>query len=129
MNENGYVQGRLWVDEFTYAIIRIEYNLAHETEWDSETWVEEFQHHNHTYYLMRASFEGHWTEDGKPYVFNSMVVNTRIEANQEDRISREKFIKGTEFTFVDQSHGSFTDDYWEGYNYIKLTAKERAQIQ
>lgn len=129
MDENGYVQGRLWVDEFTYAIIRIEYNLAHETEWDSETWVEEFQHHNHTYYLMRASFEGHWTEDGKPYVFNSMVVNTRIESNREDQIAFDGFIKGSEFTFLDKSHGSFTDDYWEGYNYIKLTAKERAQIQ
>ncbi len=124
----GYVKGRLWVDEFTFAIIRIEYNLASETEWDAETWVEEFQHHNHTYYLMRASFEGQWTENGKPYVFNSMVVNTRIEADKEDRVPFEKFILGSDFSFVDQSHGRFTDDYWGGYNYIKLTAKERAQL-
>ncbi len=129
MDEKGYVKGRLWVDEFTYAIIRIEYNLVEETEWDSETWVEEFQHHNHTYYLMRASFEGHWKEDNKPYVFNSMVVNTRIEANQEDKLPFDQFIKGSDFTFVDQSHGSFTDDYWEGYNYIKLTDWERAHIR
>ncbi|CAN0035373.1 unnamed protein product, partial [Chrysoparadoxa australica] len=125
----GYVKGRLWVDEFTFAIIRIEYHLTEETGWDSETWVEEFQHHHHTYYLMRASFEGHWTENGEPYVFNSMVVNTRIDANQEHRIPFEKFMLGSEFSFVDQSHGRFTDDYWGGYNYIKLTAKERAQLQ
>ncbi|XOV94285.1 MAG: outer membrane lipoprotein-sorting protein [Bacteroidota bacterium] len=128
-SENGYVKGRLWVDEFTFAIIRIEYHLANETEWDSETWVEEYQHHYHTYYLMRASFEGHWTEDGKPYVFNSMVVNTRIEADKEDTIPFEKFMLGSDFSFVDQSHGRFTDDYWGGYNYIKLTARERSQLQ
>lgn len=128
-DDYGYVKGRIWVDEFTYAIIRIEYHMTEETEWESETWVEEFQHHHHTYYLMRASFEGHWIQDGKPYIFTSMVVNTRIEANKEDRIPFEKFMLGSDFSFLDQSHGRFTDDYWGGYNYIKLTAKERAQLQ
>ena len=51
----GMYRGRLWVDEFTYAIIRIEYNLAHETEWDSETWVEEFQA-SQSYILSDACF-------------------------------------------------------------------------
>ncbi len=129
IDNHGFVKGRLWVDEFTFAIIRIEYQLIQETAWDSETWVEEFQHHYHTYYLMRASFEGHWTQDGKPYVFNSMVVNTRIEANQENRIGFDEFMLGSDFSFIDQSHGNFSDEYWGGYNYIKLTDQERQQLQ
>lgn len=126
--KKGNVAGRLWVDELSFAIIRVEYALVTETDWDSEVWIEEYQHLNHTYYLMRASFEGKWTENGIPYVFNSMLVNTSIELNKKS-IPWEKFMLGHHFSFLLEDHGNFKDDYWGSFNYIKLTEEERAQLR
>lgn len=125
--KKGSVKGRLWIDALSFAVIRIEYQPVYETLWDSELWVEEFQHHNHTYYLMRASFEGNWHEEGIPYVFNSLVVNTQIEANKK-YISWEKFIPGRQFSFLEDSHGDFSDEFWGRYNHVLLTGEEQRQL-
>ncbi len=129
INSKGYVIGKLWVDEFTLAIIRIEYFHAESTAWDSESWVEEFQHTDHTYYLSKATMEGHWKENGKAYTFKTIVVNTNVQTDQEHQVPFEKFMPAHRVSFVDKSHGQFTDDYWEGLNYIKLTASEIAFVR
>ena len=129
INSKGYVIGKLWVDEFTLAIIRIEYFLAESTAWDSESWVEEFQHTDHTYYLSKATMEGHWKENGKAYTFKTIVVNTNVQTDQEYQVPFEKFMPAHRVSFVDKSHGQFTDEYWEGLNYIKLTASEIAFVR
>ncbi len=127
-NKKGYLAGRMYIDTFTYAIIRLEYTLLGDIEFDTEVWIEEFQHHDLIYYLLRASFEGAWEENGEKFVFRSLIVNTEIESNR-DNTDLEGFIVGNTFSFPLESQGDFSDDYWGEYNYIKLTDEERAQIR
>ncbi|CAN0048290.1 unnamed protein product, partial [Chrysoparadoxa australica] len=127
-NKDGYVAGRIYVDEYTYAIIRLEYTLFENLQFDTEVWIEEFQHHDLIYYLLRASFEGTWEENGEKYVFKSLIVNTEVESNR-DASDLQDFYLGSSFTFPIQSRGEFTDEYWGDYNYIKLTEEEKAQLK
>ncbi len=125
-DDRGYVKGRMWVDEFTYAIIRIEYQMTGGSMWDAEKWMEEFQHNNHVYYLSRSNFEGRWKEGRNTYVFKSEVVNTRVKADQENEIVFEEFMPVSRFSFADHVPlGTFEDEFWGSHNYIKLTARER----
>ena len=128
-NIQDYVIGTIWVDEFSLAIIRVEYHLAESSEWDSESWTEEFQHNKHTYYLCKATMEGHWKESGTAYTFKTIVVNTNIQTNKEDQVPFEKFIPASSLSFAHNSHGQFTDEYWGGLNYLKLTDTEREFIK
>lgn len=126
-NKKGYVAGRLYVDEFSDAIIRLEYTVFENLEFDTEVWIEEFQHHDLIYYLLRSSFEGVWEENGSKYTFRSLVVNTEVVPDR-DNTDLEGFQLGYNFTFPITSHGEFTEGYWDEYNYIKLTDSEIAQL-
>ncbi|XOV94286.1 MAG: hypothetical protein ACFHWX_06190 [Bacteroidota bacterium] len=127
-NKKGYLAGKIFVDGYTYAIIRLEYTLFDNLVFDTETWIEEFQHHDLIYYLLRASFEGVWEENGKKYVFRSMIVNTEIEPNR-DNTDMNGFIIGNTFAFPIQSQGQFTDEFWGDYNYIQLTDAEKSALK
>lgn len=128
-NRKGYVSGRIWVDEASFAIVRIEYFLYGNAHFDEERWVEEFQHHGHTYYLLRASFEGTWTEDDKEFTFTSLIVNTEVEANGEDTAAWDQFVKGNKFSFPQENMGTFTEDFWEDHNFIELSEAEMKMLK
>ncbi len=127
-NKKGYIAGRIYVDDFTDAIIRLEYTVFENLLFDTEVWIEEFQHHDLIYYLLRASFEGVWEEDGNKFTFRSLVINTEVIPDQ-DNTDLEGFEMGSHFTFPIISHGEFTEDYWGDNNYIKLTDSEMAQLK
>lgn len=126
-NKKGSMAGRIYVDKATYAIIRLEYTLFNNLDFDTEVWIEEFQHHDLIYYLLRVSFEGTWEEDGKKYVFRSMIINTEVESDHDPE-NLEGFMLGNSLTFLIANQGDFTDEFWEDYNYIKLTSRERDQL-
>ncbi len=127
-NKKGYLAGRLYVDDFTHAIIRLEYTIFDNLEFDTEVWIEEFQHHDLIYYLLRASFEGVWQEDGAKYTFRSLVINTEVIPDY-DNTDLEGFRYGNDFTFPITSHGEFNEEFWGNHNYIKLTDSEIAQLK
>lgn len=126
-NGKGNVKGKIYVDETSYAIIRIECSSIKSEQWLTETWVEEFQHHNHTYYLLRASHETTWKDGDADFTYSSLIINTEVEPNSKN-IAWEKFLLGKQFYFTLENTGKFTDDFWGNYNYIPLDNAERSQL-
>ncbi|MEQ8881091.1 MAG: hypothetical protein RLQ12_15720 [Cyclobacteriaceae bacterium] len=127
-NKKGYLAGRIYVDDYSDAIIRLEYTIFENLEFDTEVWIEEFQHHDLIYYLLRSSFEGVWQRGGAMYTFRSLVVNTEV-ISDHDKTNLEGFQYGHNFTFPITNHGEFTEAYWGEHNYIKLTDLELAQLK
>ena len=127
-NKKGYLAGRIYVDGYSDAIIRLEYTIFENLEFETEVWIEEFQHHDLIYYLLRASFEGVWQEGGSKYTFRSLVVNTEVIPNRADKDVRG-FQLGNDFTFPITNHGEFTDEFWGDYNYIRLTDNELTHLK
>ncbi|MEO9475689.1 MAG: carboxypeptidase-like regulatory domain-containing protein [Cyclobacteriaceae bacterium] len=121
----GYVSGKLYIEDETYAIVRLEYEPDPGTKsfWKWVKWVEEYQPMYGKYYLTLVSFEGSFTDYSKNYDFSALLVNTEISSPEEvpvlDSIIEEKDI------FFDQADFDFTNSFWKGFNYIKLTSDEQ----
>lgn len=123
-DNKGYVSGKLFIEDETYAIIKMIYEpkTTSSNFWDSVKWTEEFEFVNGRFNLTTVSYKGEFAELGKTYIFNSLLINNNITDSSpiptpEDVMSRNDI-------FVEKADYDFTEDFWSGYNFIKLTTDE-----
>lgn len=123
-DNKGYVSGKLFIEDETYAIIKMIYEpkTNRSNFWDSVKWTEEFEFINGRFNLTAVSYKGAFSELGKPYEFYSLLINNSIitstPASALEQVMDRKDI------FVEKADFDFTEDFWSGYNFIKLTAEE-----
>lgn len=120
LNARGDTSGKIFIDEETLAVIKLEYqpHLTRNTLWNSVTWKEEFHEKNGIYELFRVSYDGAWDDGRKDYLYTALlVVNETTPANA---IPQEKYLLGENDSFFHEATEDFSEAFWEGYNHMKL---------
>ena len=121
-------KGNLFVDAESYAIVKAEYFplLGGNKFWDQVSWIEEFSRNGVMWNVNRVSYSGKWTIDNVQYSYSStLVVN-------ESRVVRVPpalgLLLGDKDVFYNSAK-NFSEDFWEGYTYVKLNADEKRALE
>lgn len=124
-DNKGYVSGKLYIEDETFAIVRLEYEPDPGTRsfWKWVKWIEEYQSMYGKYYLTLVSFDGSFIDYNKAYDFSALLVNTEI-SNPKEVPVWDSLIEAKDI-FFDRADFDFTDSFWKGFNYIKLTTDEK----
>ncbi len=126
-NKKGNTTGRLYIDDITYAILKIEYapNTNKSDFWDEVTWTEEYELIKGSFQLVSVLYEGIADRGVKNYsavlVVNDASVNYDIPLGEE--------LIGIDDSFVDKANYNNTQvAFWDGYFGIKLNDRVASQI-
>ncbi|MEP0365667.1 MAG: carboxypeptidase-like regulatory domain-containing protein [Cyclobacteriaceae bacterium] len=124
-NNKGYISGKLYIEDETFAIVRMEYepDPGSSKFWKWAKWVEEYEPMYGLYYLTLVSFEGSFLDYNKTYDYSALLVNNDISSPEGVPVLDS--VIGKKDIFFDQASFDFTDSFWKGFNYIKLTAEEQ----
>ncbi|MFY0601092.1 MAG: carboxypeptidase-like regulatory domain-containing protein [Cyclobacteriaceae bacterium] len=124
-SKKGYVSGRLYVEDETYAIIKMEYEpqVSKKSFWSWVRWTEEYEQVEGVYQLTRVSYDGEWLEYGKILDYSALLVNNKM-ATVRDAPEMKAGIRNNGVFFEEASY-DFTGSFWTGFNYIKLTRDEK----
>lgn len=117
-------RGTIFIDSETKAIIRTEYEplLDGQNFWTRVKWTEEYKEVNSSWYIHRVSYLGEWDQHGKKITFEALLVVTDFESISAKPELTESLSQND--IFFHQA-SSFSENFWDGFNYIKLNEKEK----
>ncbi|MEP2023507.1 hypothetical protein, partial [Reichenbachiella sp.] len=120
-------RGMIFIDSESKAIIRTEYEpLLHgQNFWKKVKWVEEYKEVNSSWYIHRVSYLGEWDQHGQTVSFEALLVVTDFETITTKPELTESLTKDD--IFFHQA-SSFSENFWEDFNYIKLDVKEKKAL-
>jgi len=125
-NRKGNTRGKIYIQDGTYAIVKMEYrpDVQGHSFWDEVIWTEEYERDAGVYKLLRVSYEGHFA--GTDEWYHALLLVNDVTAI--DAIPKEKRYIGHKDLFYESASESFTDDFWEEYNFIKLDLSEQHDL-
>ena len=127
-NRRGKTSGRLYIDDITYAILRIEYapNTSRSNFWDKVSWTEEYELNKGSFQLVSVAYDGVASQGQKNY---SAVLVVNDASVQYELPSDAQFI-GIDDSFIEEANYENTKvAFWEGFHAIKLNDRVAAQIK
>jgi len=114
----GDTKGKLYVEEESMAIVRIEYTpiIDDWTFWEHVSWTEEYDLRNGLFEMTSVSFSG--TSTNNEFDYKALLV-----INESRTI--DQFPSNSEFldhydSFFYEAKEDFTDTFWAGFNFMKL---------
>ena len=126
-NRRGNTRGRLYIDNITYAIMKIVYspNTEKSKFWDRTSWTEEYELIDGSFQLVSASYEG-LAQNGTKHYDAVLVVN---DCEVKYDLPRVKLI-GNDVAFFDEADNNTPSvTFWQGFNAIKLNDRVATQIK
>lgn len=126
-NKKADCKGSLYIDEESKAVIRAEYEpLLEEQEfWSKVKWTEEYKEVDNSWYIHRVSYVGEWIQNNEPITFEALLVVTDFESIKTKPQLSEALTQDD--IFFNQA-STFTENFWEDFNYIKLSTKEKQAL-
>lgn len=120
-------RGTIYIDSESKAIIRAEYEplLGDQLFWKKVKWTEEYKEVNNSWYIHRVSYLGEWEQKGEKMMFEALLVVTDFETVDAKPSLTEALTKND--VFFHQA-STFSDNFWEDFNYIKLSTKEKQAL-
>lgn len=127
-NKRGNATGRLYIDDITYAILKMEYhpNTLKSEFWDYAYWTEEYELIDGRFELVNVLYEGLADEKNKHYKAVLVVNDTRVEYS----IPEGQVLLNSDDTFYETaSNSDLSGEFWEGFHRIKLNDRVFYQIK
>lgn len=120
-------RGTIYIDSESKAVIRTEYEpiLEGQNFWTKVKWTEEYKEVNSSWYIHRVSYLGEWDQHGEAVTFEALLVVTDFETIATKPELTEALTKND--IFFHQA-SSFSENFWEDFNYIKLNEKEKLAL-
>ena len=124
-NNKGNTKGKLYVEDESLAILKIEYHpiIRDFSHWESVSWTEEYEQKNGMFEMISVSFSG--TSTNHEFNYHALLVinqSNPITALPEDIPMLDVYD-----SFFEQAQDDFTDSFWTGFNFMKLDS-EVAQL-
>ncbi|MEO9869898.1 carboxypeptidase-like regulatory domain-containing protein [Ekhidna sp.] len=126
-NSKGNTKGKLYIDEESLAIIKIEYFPVIDdwSHWESVSWVEEYEKKNGLYEMISVSFTG--TSTNHEFDYNALLVIN--ESKAIDEFPEDIYLLTQHDSFFEEAQDNFSDTFWEGFNFMKLGTKASANLE
>ena len=123
-HRKGYVSGTLYIEDETYAIVKMGYEPDADRSpfWEYAKWTEEFEFLKGRYHLTSVSYTGQYFELEKAYEFKCILVNNNINSDNLDNFPHNEMSKTD--VFFEEAENDLSEEYWNGYHYIKLSTSE-----
>lgn len=123
-NRKGRARGTLYIDIESKAVIKAEYYpiLENQYFWTSVMWTEEYIEVEGTWNIHRVAYTGTWDHFGETFTYDALMVVTDFE-RVDGAPNMDSTLDDTAVFFNEAS--SFSENFWEDYNYIKLTNGEK----
>lgn len=124
----GYVSGEMYIEEGSYAIIKLIYEpqINQSLLWDWIKWTEEFDYFDGTYQLTCVTFNGTWKEQGIDFAYEALLISTDFIKSKPAHILNPTITKKD--IFLEKAADDFSESFWDGYNFMKLTDTEVSPI-
>lgn len=125
-DSKGYVSGTLYIEDETYAIVKMTYEPdARESNfWESAKWTEEYEFINGRYHLILVSYTGEYIEMNEGYEFSCILLNNLISTTNLQTFPHNEMSKSD--VFFEQADNNLSEEFWNGYHYLKLSSNEKA---
>jgi len=119
-NSKGDTKGKLYIDEESLAILRIEYfPIIEEFDyWESVSWTEEYEQKRGIFEMVSVSFHG--TSTNHKFEYNALLVIN--ESNTIRHIPKDDSLLNAEDAFFSKAQDNFNDSFWAGFNFMKLNS-------
>ena len=126
-NKKADCRGTIFIDSESNAIIRAEYEplLEGQDFWQKVKWIEEYKKVNSSWYIHRVSYLGEWDQHGEAITFEALLVVTDFETIGTKPQLSQALTKND--IFFHQA-STFSENFWEDLNYIKLGTKEKQAL-
>jgi len=124
-NWRGVAQGRIYIDEETYAILKLEYEMltSDSPDWDQVVWVEEYQMLGGIFELFRVSYKGTYLQDqeytAELIIHQSESIPAIPSANFYDE----------QAAFFNEASDNFDNTFWGDYNFMELDDQEKLSVE
>ena len=120
-NNKGNTTGKLYIDEETFALVKIKYDpiIKDFALWESVTWTEEYEQQDGVFKLVSVLFEG--TSTNHKYNYHALLVIN--EAKAIDELPADVSMMNVLDSFFEMAQEDFTDSFWTGFNFMKLDNK------
>ena len=117
-SNRGNTIGKLYIDEETFGLIKIEYDpiINDFTLWESVSWTEEYEQHEGVFQLVSVKFEG--TSTNHRYNYNALLVIN--ESTPIDEMPDDIRMMNVHDSFFEMAQEDFSDSFWTGFNFMKL---------
>ncbi|MEP1033469.1 hypothetical protein [Ekhidna sp.] len=117
-NNKGNTNGKLYVDEDSFALIKIEYDpiINDFSFWESVSWTEEYEQRDGTFKLVSVLFAG--TSTNHTYNYHALLVIN--ESTPIDELPSDLAMMNVYDSFFEMAQEDFTDSFWTGFNFMKL---------
>ncbi|MEO9483955.1 MAG: carboxypeptidase-like regulatory domain-containing protein [Ekhidna sp.] len=117
-NNKGNTTGKLYIDEETFALIKIEYDpiISDFSFWESVSWTEEYEQKDGIFNLVSVLFEG--TSTNHTYNYHALLVIN--ESTVIEEIPSDVSMMDVNDSFFEMAKEDFTDSFWTGFNFMKL---------
>lgn len=121
--KKGSAQGKIFVDSESYAIIKTEYypRVTKKGFWEEVSWTEEFNKEGILWNLSRVTYNGKWIYEGIEYRYESLLL---VNESKPVKIPPALGLLLEEKDIFFNAASDFTENFWEGYNYMKLNSTE-----
>lgn len=123
-NKKGNSKGLIYIDTESKAVIKTEYYpiIQEGYQVNNVKWIEEYAEHNGTWQIQRVSYHEEWKQGNENLSFDALLVITDSKSVMNKPDLKNK-IKDHAVFFNEAA--SFSDNFWEGYNYVKLSHVEK----
>lgn len=120
-NKKGSTKGKLYIDEESYALIKIQYDpiIRDFSFWESVTWTEEYEQRDGIFKLVSVLFEG--TSTNHEFDYHALLVIN--ESKVIDELPTDIAMMNVHDSFFEMAQEDFTDSFWTGFNFMKLDNK------
>lgn len=120
-SKQAHTNGKIYVEENTFAIVRIEYHpiIKDLRHWESVSWVEEYEQQKGVYELCSVSFQG--LSIGNNFEYKAILVIN--ESKTIDEIPNNPNYLTSFHSLFDEAKEDFSDSFWEDFNFVKLDMK------
>ncbi len=117
-NNKGNTTGKLYIDEETYALLKIKYDpiINDFALWESVSWTEEYEQQDGVFKLVSVLFEG--TSTNHKYDYHALLVIN--EAKVIEELPSDASMMNVLDSFFEMAQEDFSDSFWTGFNFMKL---------
>lgn len=117
-NAKGNTKGKLYIEEESYAIIKIAYHpiLDDWKFWESVSWTEEYEQRGGHFEMVSVTFQGNSTNHTYQYDAH-LVIN---ESEPINYLPNKYGLLDQSDSFFEEAEDNFSDDFWTGFNFMKL---------
>ena len=116
-NKKGNTSGKLYIDNITYSILKMEYqpNTKKSDFWDKVAWTEEYELIEGSFQLVNVTFEGSAENGAKNYSAILIINDTSVNYD----VPSDKRLMNVYDTFIEHvDYGDPSATFWEGYHAI-----------